>query len=312
MTTSSCTCHAERHATPRGGSSRTTRSTELGTGQAPHVRRRQQEGYPPPSDHTGRKDILSGSRTVQASVEEPVQHAHPEAKAVYRHPLVDTVEHAGKIQFRRQLSGLNPKQRTPSLAEPLRVGSRRTSSRAPPWPPDLPRSRAADIASHRSPSAVVSSAMSWWMNSRLDRGAEHPVDLGEELFFAAGQEAPVNFGGRRLRDDVDLVARLEPGRVCGVLRGRRRSSCSSRRACRRCWPGPAGRIRRRAPALACCQERRGRVRELGRPLVPARPWRPPPPASVTALSPWIIDPCPAVPVAVSRIQASPFSAVCTA
>ncbi len=35
-------------------------------------------------------------------------------------------------------------------------------------------------------------------------------------------------------------------------------------------------------------------------------------SAVTALSVWIIDPCPAVPVAVSFIQASPFSAVCTA
>ena len=33
---------------------------------------------------------------------------------------------------------------------------------------------------------------------------------------------------------------------------------------------------------------------------------------VTALSLWIIDPCPAVPFAVTRIQARPFSAVCTA
>ena len=34
-------------------------------------------------------------------------------------------------------------------------------------------------------------------------------------------------------------------------------------------------------------------------------------SSVTALSGWIIEPCPAVPRAVSRIQAMPFSAVCS-
>ena len=33
-------------------------------------------------------------------------------------------------------------------------------------------------------------------------------------------------------------------------------------------------------------------------------------SSVTALSGWIMDPCPARPWTVSRIQAMPFSAVC--
>src|ERR1700743_2456958 len=52
-----------------------------------------------------------------------------------------------------------------------------------------------------------------------DRRAEQPVQLREELVFAAGQETPVEFAGRGLRDDVDLVAGVEPGRVDGVLRG---------------------------------------------------------------------------------------------
>src|ERR1700743_895727 len=53
-----------------------------------------------------------------------------------------------------------------------------------------------------------------------DRRAQQPVDLREELFLPTGQETAVELGRRGLRDDVDLVARLEPGRVGGVLRGR--------------------------------------------------------------------------------------------
>ena len=36
-------------------------------------------------------------------VEKPVKDTDPEAKAIDRHALVDTVEHAGEVQVGRQL-----------------------------------------------------------------------------------------------------------------------------------------------------------------------------------------------------------------
>src|SRR4029077_17032916 len=50
-------------------------------------------------------------------------------------------------------------------------------------------------------------------------GAEDSVEFGVELLFVAGQEAAVDFGGRGLRDDVDLISGVQNGRIRRVSQG---------------------------------------------------------------------------------------------
>src|ERR1700733_3385066 len=103
MTTSCCTCHAARRATPRGGSSRTTLSTAPGNSPG--------SGCLPTA--AGRLPSAVASYAPLGLfelgvVEKPVQDPNSERESVDRDALVDAVEHAGEVELRRQLQGAEP------------------------------------------------------------------------------------------------------------------------------------------------------------------------------------------------------------
>src|ERR1700678_2107975 len=125
MTTSCCTCHAARRATPRGGSSRTTLSTvpgnSPGSGCLPTAAGRLPSAvasYAP----FGRFEQGAVPTSELGVVEKPVQDPDAERETVDRHALVDAVEHAGEVELRRQLERAEPEAADAELAEPLRVG----------------------------------------------------------------------------------------------------------------------------------------------------------------------------------------------
>ena len=113
----------------------------LGTGQAPAVCRRQQEGYPPPSHHTRRTDFFAPRRSSNrtggngpasgfpSSRSSAVSSSRSSTRTPNRRPSSGTRSSMpwnmpGKSSSGGSRSGLKPKQRMPSLAEPLRVGPR--------------------------------------------------------------------------------------------------------------------------------------------------------------------------------------------
>jgi hypothetical protein len=253
--------------------------------------------------------LRASKRSGSADVKQPVKDADAEPEGVQGDPLVDTVEHAREVQVRRQAQRAEPEAADAELGEMLRIGPGGQAV----GDHDRFGILGAQGRGHRVPQGAVRRRLKRDVvvdELPADRRAEQPVELGEELFFPAGQEAAVEFAERGLRDDVDLVAGLEPGRlaVCCVVAPiillippsfpmMLAGSCGSNSR----------------PSAWAARSRNARVESgscVGH-------WCRPTLASasesvVTALSGWIIDPCPAVPVAVSRIQARPFSAVCTA
>src|SRR3984885_14218059 len=180
MTTSCCTCHAARRATPRGGSSRTTLSTVPGNSPG--------SGCLPTA--AGRLPSAVASyaplgRFELGIVEEPVQHPNAERETVDRDALVDAVEHAGKVQLGRKLQRAEPEAADAELAEPLRVGPGREAV----GHRDPVRVLGGQRGGHRVPQVAVGGGLE--RDVVVDELAFHCfpeqlVDLREELVLAAG------------------------------------------------------------------------------------------------------------------------------
>src|ERR1700729_110050 len=213
MTTSCCTCHAARRATPRGGSSRTTLSTVPGNSPG--------SGCLPTA--AGRLPSAVASyapfgRFELGAVEEPVQDPNAERKAVDRNALVDAVEHAGEVELRRELQRAEPEAADAELAEPLRVGPGREAV----GDGDPVRVFGGQRGGHGVPEVAVGGGLERDVvvdEFAGDLFSEQFVDLREELVLAAGQESPVEVRARCLRNHIHLVSGVQAGRVRGVLRG---------------------------------------------------------------------------------------------
>src|SRR5262249_7025154 len=135
------------------------------------------------------------SRFASADVQESVQDANPEAQAVHRHALVDTVEHPGKVQFWRQLKRAEPEAPDSDLAEPFRVGS---GGRAVGNHRGL-RILGEQGSGHRIVQVAIRRGFQRYvvMNElTLDRSTEQPVDLREEFFLVSRKVPAVYFRGR--------------------------------------------------------------------------------------------------------------------
>ena len=136
-------------------------------------------------------------RCGSVRAEEVGQHPLTEDERVYRHALVDAVEHPGEVEVGGQPQRCEAVAGDAERRECLVVGAAAHAGTGSPGRRGRARPSAATIASTRSPCEGHLEADVAHDDLDLDVVADDPLDVGEHLVLGAGQRAHVDRAPRR-------------------------------------------------------------------------------------------------------------------